>query len=75
LLTKEQAAAYCGVSVPTFTTLCKLAPVALGTSARLMRYDIRHLDRWIDGLSRPDMLTDSDWLARMDDDGGSRAGH
>ena len=77
LLTKEQAATYCGVSVPTFTTICPVAPIALNQSKKLTRYDIHALDKWIDGLSRPDMLSDSDWLARMDEGNGdgARAGH
>jgi hypothetical protein len=69
LLTREQAAEYLGVSVPTFTKVCNVTPVALGASKRLIRYDIKRLDIWIDGLSQTDTLGDSDdWLARFDND-------
>jgi len=78
LLTREQAAAYCNVSAPTFSTICPVTPIALNQSKKLTRYDLRLLDKWIDGLARADTLTDSDWLAKMDeqdDDGGSHQGH
>jgi hypothetical protein len=41
---------------------------------RLWRYDIRHLDRWIDGLGCMEDRGDRDWLAEMDrDDDVSRS--
>jgi hypothetical protein len=78
LLTKEQAATYCGVSAATFSTVCPVAPIALNQSKKLRRYDLQLLDKWIDGLARADTLTDSDWLAKMDerdDDGGKSSRH
>jgi hypothetical protein len=78
LLTKEQAATYCGVSTPTFSTICPVTPIALNQSKKLTRYDRRLLDEWIDGLTRADTLNDSDWLAKMDghdDDGGKGSRH
>ncbi|MGJ0427527.1 hypothetical protein [Methylocystis sp.] len=69
LLTKEQAADYIGVSVPTFTKVCNVAPIALGAGKRLIRYDIKQLNIWIDGLSQTDTLEDSDyWLERFEND-------
>lgn len=69
LLTRAQAAEYCGVSVPTFASVCKVAPIALGAGKRLIRYDIKQLDIWIDGLSQTDTLGDSNyWLERFDND-------
>jgi hypothetical protein len=50
LLKRQQAAAYCGVSVPTFAAICPIIPIALGVGKRLERYDIRDLDDWIETL-------------------------
>jgi hypothetical protein len=63
LLTKNQAAAYCGVSVATFATLCPVRPIALGNSKRLERFDTRTLDLWIDRLADKGTTTGKDWLA------------
>ena len=62
LLTREQAAAYCGVSVPTFMATCPVEPIALGDRKRLSRYDIHALDQWINeiGCGRPSCR--KDWL-------------
>jgi hypothetical protein len=66
LLTREQAAAYVGVSVPTFTARCPVSPVALGDGKRLQRFDVRRLDEWIDTLGDERALCDKDWLAALD---------
>lgn len=50
LLTKTQAARYCGLSVPTFGSVCPVRAIALGVGVRMERYDIIELDSWIDGL-------------------------
>jgi hypothetical protein len=50
LLTKKEAAAYCGVSVPTFSKACPVTPAEL--YAGLKRYDRRQLDAWIDTVSK-----------------------
>ncbi|MBB3562346.1 hypothetical protein FHX06_003677 [Rhizobium sp. BK512] len=50
LLTKSQAASYCGLSLPTFGSVCPVRPIALGVGVRMERYDLRELDCWIDGL-------------------------
>jgi hypothetical protein len=74
MLTKAMAAAYCGVSPQTFSAICPVAPIAMGKGDRLWRYDIRQLDRWIDGLGGKQELSEPDWLAEMDrDDGIDRA--
>jgi len=51
LLTKSQAAAYCGVSASTFRSVCPVRAIALGVGVRMERYDIHALDQWIDRLS------------------------
>ncbi|WP_457659537.1 helix-turn-helix transcriptional regulator [Sinorhizobium medicae] len=50
LLTKSQAAQYCGLSVATFGGICPVKPIALGDGVRMHRYDVRDIDRWIDGF-------------------------
>jgi hypothetical protein len=74
LLKRGQAAAYCGVSIPTFTVLCPVPAIALGSGKRLERYDIRSLDGWIDTLGSRGASYGKDWLATLDGehDGRSR---
>jgi hypothetical protein len=74
MLTRQQAATYCGVSVPTFMLVCPISPVALGEGKRMERYDIRSLDRWLDKLGNCGASLNNDWLAKWDfeHDGRSR---
>ncbi len=66
LLTRAQAAAFVGVSVPTFTAICPIRPIALGTSKRLERYDIIALSNWIESLSCDNQPAVVDWLDQLD---------
>ncbi len=66
LLTRTQAAAYCGVSVGSFSTLCPVRPVTLGNDKRLERYDVVALNKWIDELGSDSEQLGRDWLAVMD---------
>lgn len=50
LLTKSQAAQYCGLSIATFGGVCPVRPIALGEGARMHRYDVQDIDKWIDGF-------------------------
>jgi hypothetical protein len=68
LLTKAEAASYCGVSLGAFSTLCPVGPIALGADKRLERYDIVALNEWIDGLSKKGSACSGDWLELMDAD-------
>jgi hypothetical protein len=68
LLTKAEAAAYCGVSVTAFQTVCPVRPIALGDDKRLERFDIIALNEWIDGLGAESAELGRDWLAVMDQD-------
>lgn len=63
LLTRSQAAAYCSISVATFTVVCDVRPIALGPSKRLERFDTRALDAWIDALAEGETSSSRDWLA------------
>lgn len=62
LLSREQAAAYCGMSPPSFNEHVKVKPLSFG---RRRLYDRRDLDAWID--SRRETRTGVDWLAAYDD--------
>ncbi len=66
LLTKAEAASYCGLSVAAFTALCPVRPIALGEDKRLERYDVVALNEWIDGLGSDSRKLGRDWLAAMD---------
>jgi hypothetical protein len=47
LLTRDQAAAYCGISPAHFTeTIAREVPAVMVRAT--MRWDVRALDRWID---------------------------
>jgi hypothetical protein len=66
LLTRQQAAAYCGVSVSTFSGICPVKAVALGTSKRLERFDRMSLDGWISSLAGGEVPVSKDWLAELE---------
>jgi hypothetical protein len=66
LLTRQQAAAYCGVSVPIFEGICPVNAIALGNGKRLKRFDRVSLDRWIDSLDRYSSGMSIDWLAELE---------
>ena len=72
LMTKSEAAKYCRLSAPTFHRLCPVRPVDLGSgNPRLLRYDVRDLDKWIDELknkvgTETTHLEPDAYLARLD---------
>lgn len=70
LLTTEEAASYCGVSVATFRAHIKVAPVKIGNS---VRFDVHELDRWLDSRRQSDPMTGDDWLRLLDEGEGARA--
>ena len=75
LLTRDQAAAYCAMSLPTFQSVCPVPPISLGDGKRMERYDVLALNEWIDRLSRPASVAKSkeQMLAEFDhDSGGAR---
>jgi hypothetical protein len=77
LLTRAEAAAYCGVSAGAFDSICPVRPIALGSDRRLERYDIQSLDQWIDRLSLPASAstTKEQALAELGNGNGSRRRH
>jgi hypothetical protein len=66
LLTRQEAAAYCGVSIPTFEGICPVRAIALGNGKRLERFDRLSLDRWIDSLVLDGPEMSKDWLAELE---------
>lgn len=48
MLTKREAAAYCGVPISRFPVAVSVKPVAMPHGKSL--YDIRDLDEWLDRL-------------------------
>jgi hypothetical protein len=66
LLTRQEAAAYCGVSVPTFDGICPVKAIALGNGKRLERFDRISLDRWINSLAPDGPGMSKDWLAELE---------
>ncbi|MGI3900542.1 MAG: helix-turn-helix transcriptional regulator [Janthinobacterium lividum] len=65
LLTRQQAAAYCGVSVPTFNAHCPVVPLAMGPGKRLERFDVRALDEWISGKPANEPHPAHSWLDQL----------
>jgi hypothetical protein len=49
LLTRAQAAVYCGLCVRSFSAVCTVRPIAFCDGKRWERFDVRDLDVWIDG--------------------------
>jgi hypothetical protein len=70
MLTQEEAAEYCGVSVKAFKRACPVVATVIGETA-IRRYDIYKLDEWLDQLSqKPELETGelpekTNWLERL----------
>jgi hypothetical protein len=69
LLTRQQAAAYCGVSIPTFEGICPIKAIELGPGKRLERFDRVSLDGWISSLTVSGLRPSKDWLAELENRG------
>ena len=64
LLSRSEAATYCGVSVQFFERICPISPLRLGESARTDRFDIQDLDKWLDRMKQGTQTlysTEEDW--------------
>ena len=66
LLTRQEAAVYCGVSVPTFEGICPVKAIALGNGKRLERFDRVSLDGWISSLAPGGPGMSKDWFAELE---------
>jgi hypothetical protein len=66
LLTRAEAAAYCGLGENVFQRECDVRPVYFGNDRRLLRWDLLDLDDWIDRRSGRAVYVDGkDWLKEM----------
>lgn len=65
MLSRDQAANYCGVSVPTFEGWCPVIPIR---ERNRVLYDRAKIDRWLDSLSPnvPESAEDSDWAGKLE---------
>lgn len=50
LLTRSQAAFYCGLCVRSFSAVCSVRPIAFGDGKRWERFDVHDLDGWINSF-------------------------
>jgi hypothetical protein len=70
MLSKVQAASYCGMGVESFAVNCPVKPIRMRPGDRGLRWDIRELDEWIDSLKQDSTGSENsenvDWLARFD---------
>lgn len=65
LLSRDQAAFYCGLSAPTFAGACPVIPIKIRTR---VLYDRQLVDQWIDSLSttQPQSTSQHEVLKRLD---------
>lgn len=63
LLSRKDAAAYCGMCPASFDRVCTVTPINVGLKHPL--YDRHKLDRWIDTLEG-NLPVKRDWLAAFD---------
>jgi hypothetical protein len=57
------AAFYCGLTVPRFRAQCPVAPLCYDDGTE--RYDLRGIDRWLDGLHDRPARPVEEWLERL----------
>lgn len=66
MLTKAQAAAYCGIGVQAFVSICPVPATVLREGPNpIIRWDMRRLDQWLDRIGGAAPLTDDDWLEKL----------
>ncbi|BCM19208.1 hypothetical protein MJ8_29810 [Mesorhizobium sp. J8] len=65
MLSAAEAAEYCGgKSVEWLRTHVRVSPTRIGS---LVRYDVRALDRWLDGRNQSEPATGDEWLGLLDE--------
>lgn len=60
MLTRQEAAAYCGLSAPKFERTCPVKSVIFDSGDR--RFDVQDLDRWLDGLKDVSVSMEQDQI-------------
>lgn len=63
MLSKADAAHYCGLPTSRFSHLCPVTPVELSNGTK--RWDVQDLDKWLDSLKSPDDCSDDALLSRL----------
>lgn len=63
MLTPSEAALYCGVPKARFKAIVAVPAVAMPHGRRL--FDLRDLDRWLDGLAQKSLNDDDAIIARL----------
>lgn len=69
-MTQQMAAAYCGLSVDTFTEACPVVPIVITRSKTGKRYLRIRLDEWLMSLDNPGPAKRQGmgaWLAARED--------
>ncbi|MDB5597418.1 MAG: hypothetical protein JWM36_4379 [Hyphomicrobiales bacterium] len=67
LMTKAEAASYCGMSPGVFERTCPVIPVRF--SERMVLFDVAKIDGWIDSLQQPKNRANrsvDDWIDNME---------
>jgi hypothetical protein len=65
MLSKIQAAHYCGMGVESFAANCPVNPIRIRPGDRGLRWDVHDLDKWIDSLKKHSTTENVDWLKRV----------
>jgi hypothetical protein len=64
MLTRVEAAAYCGMKVKGFEFNCPCRPSALPDGGTA--YDIHELDRWLDSIKGGGATNGDEYLSRLE---------
>jgi hypothetical protein len=69
LLTRQEAAEYCGMGSQSFVANCPVPAKRVRPGQRGLRYDVHDLDAWIDRLAADaeaiNALSDDQWLGKL----------
>ncbi len=63
ILTRKEAAAYCGRSLTEFNSECPVMPIKFANGD--LRYDARDLDAWLDNLKQKAEDSDAAIIERL----------
>lgn len=64
MLKRADAASYCGLSSTSFLSSCPVQAVLLPGGRKV--WDVKDLDRWIEGLKEDSHLSDDDLLKQLE---------